>query len=426
MGNLAMDPNSWLMAAHAEDLTYVPGNPGYDVLSAQNAFPFEFGLCDYSPSSFDFEQQKRTNMQPLKQPTTSQLFDGGLPLTQSQDTGSFIGSSIYPSETVFSPLSGTFSDSIPPNPLSSPHGDSSFNNVWNAVRETDFAPGRKNSMDTLISDWGWSQADTSSLPELTPSSPENIEPNIMPMPAQPRLQGDCSTHSPTNDASLSRVIRIETDRRFSDAGYIPPVSHSSAVATERVLSLLGCLQPVVPRNNQPMWPLQQDIQPNSFMQQELAMVPALAAEAPSRKRKADNTMSVSAQPESYQPNKKREYLDYYSLCENPHTEQRMPSVETTQTTSEMSETQTASSGPTYTKRRRRLTESERKRNRVLSEKQRREELKGRLDEICSMIPGLHSNLGTKSLVLQQVADWLENLILENTALQSYLNGLTCC
>lgn len=420
-----MDPNSWLMATQsADEFAYVPSIPQDDILSAQSAFPFEFGLCEYAPIGFDYEQQKQANTQSFKQPTTSHLFDGGLPSAQPQDTGPLTGSSMYSSESIFSPISGTFSDSLSPNPLSPSYGESSYNHIWGIINENDVAPARKNSMDTMISDWGWSQADTSSLPELTPSSPENINPSIMPMAAPPQLQGDCSAQSPTDDGSLSRVIRIETDRRFSDAGYIPPVSHSSAVVTERVLSLLGCLQPVVPPNNQSMWPVQQQFHPNAFMQPELAMAPAMEAAAPSRKRKADDMMLENT--EACQPNKKREYLDYYSFCENPQTEQRVPSVESTQATGESSETQQAPAAPTYTKRRRRLTESERKRNRVLSEKQRREELKGRLDEICSMIPGLHSNLGTKSLVLQQVADWLENLLLENTALQRYLNTLTCC
>ncbi|KAI5307916.1 hypothetical protein KEM55_007062 [Ascosphaera atra] len=223
---------------------------------------------------------------------------------------------------------------------------------------------------------------------------------------------------PYTDPSASRVIRIETDPCFSDSGYNPPVNHSSAAATERVMSLLGSLQPVISsaRSNLTTWQSQQPVHDESFMQQAVF----------SKKRKFEDEADLSFGAESYQPNKRREYLDYFSFYDVPQTAQRYASVESTEAPSEISETQVTSTSLTYTKRRRRLTANERKRNRVLSEKQRREELKGRLDEICAMVPGLHSNLGTKSFVLQQVADWLQNLLGENRKLQSYLKELPPC
>lgn len=81
--------------------------------------------------------------------------------------------------------------------------------------------------------------------------------------------------------------------------------------------------------------------------------------------------------------------------------------------------------------RRMLTPSERRRNRMLGEKQRREELNRRLAEICALVlaeeggGGLRMRLalGTKSVVLQRVADWLERLIRDNERLKVYLRGL---
>ncbi|KAI5289424.1 hypothetical protein KEM54_003880 [Ascosphaera aggregata] len=449
-----MDTDSWLTASHAEDLSFMANNSGFDVLSSQSTFSIESGLCDQSALICEFEQPTKIPVQSITQPTPyqlfddglplpyhqdtgaikNQLFDDGLPLPHHQDTGALNSSPMYSSDTVFSPFSGSLSDtSSSSDLLSSPYSDTSFSGLWNLAPENNFAPGRKESMDTLISEWGWSQADTSSLPELTPSSPDDADRNMMSMAAPPPLQPDsvsASAQSPvTHAAIMSRVIRIETDRRFSDAGYIPPVSHSSAAATQRVLSLLGCLQPVIPDQVMPVWPLQQEHPPDTLKQSEIA-APTAATSAimavPSKKRKAVDIIQSSFDFETRQPNKKREYLDYFSFYK-AQPEQCIPAVESLNVPSEPpSSTQDTSTSTNFTKRRRRLTESERKRNRVLSEKQRREELKGRLDEICSMIPGLHSNLGTKSLVLQQVADWLENLLLENKALQTYLNNLTRC
>ncbi|KAI5290231.1 hypothetical protein KEM52_000526, partial [Ascosphaera acerosa] len=416
-----------------EDLTIVPGNSNYDILSAQNAFPYEFGLCDQPTSAYDFIQASKYETATALQPSATDFIGCGLSFALHPESSSALDYTA-PSEAAISPLSGSFSDASSSfDAVLSPCDDANFNGVFGLPAGAMNGPGRKESIDTLASGWDWSASDAGSVPELTPATPEDANPATLPIG-----QASMGCDSPMLDASsASRVIKIETDRRFSEAGYIPPVSHSSAVATERVLSLLGCLHPVAQEHGLFAWPAQQRFQTQAFVphQPQLSVTPSNAAvvEQSAKKRKLDATAQLCLDAEAGLSNQPQEYLNYLPVYEQHQACQNVSSGEPSQPTSHstplssMPSTGTQSPQPTttLTKRRRRLTESERKRNRVLSEKQRREELKGRLDEICSMIPGLHSNLGTKSLVLQQVADWLENLLLENKALQTYLGTLQC-
>lgn len=70
-----------------------------------------------------------------------------------------------------------------------------------------------------------------------------------------------------------------------------------------------------------------------------------------------------------------------------------------------------------------LTEEQKRSNHILSEQKRRNLIKQGFDDLCSLVPELRGGGYSKSAILIQAADWLENLLKGNEELRATLAGL---
>ncbi|KAI5308157.1 hypothetical protein KEM55_006422, partial [Ascosphaera atra] len=236
-----MDTNQWLSAAYAEEVNFPQSNTGFDILSADSAFSRGLNPYDFSTDDLDTANTKKYNSQNFGQWPNPPMYKPGAALPQPQCTTPV--DSHFASMDLYSPLSATASDSsMMSGLLTSPFPDATFNGAMDSTSQQNITPDRKCSIDTTASDWTWGPSDTSSLSGMSLSTPTSADRD----PSPPSMHKPEETFQfPYTDPSASRVIRIETDPCFSDSGYNPPVNHSSAAATERVMSLLGSLQPVI-------------------------------------------------------------------------------------------------------------------------------------------------------------------------------------
>ncbi|KAK2752156.1 hypothetical protein FQN55_008046 [Onygenales sp. PD_40] len=70
-----------------------------------------------------------------------------------------------------------------------------------------------------------------------------------------------------------------------------------------------------------------------------------------------------------------------------------------------------------------LTEEQKRTNHILSEQKRRNLIKQGFDDLCSLVPELHGGGFSKSTMLIQAAEWLEDLLRGNEMLQAQLATL---
>jgi hypothetical protein len=76
--------------------------------------------------------------------------------------------------------------------------------------------------------------------------------------------------------------------------------------------------------------------------------------------------------------------------------------------------------PTSKAPRENLSEEQKRTNHILSEQKRRNLIRQGFDDLCSLVPGLRGGGFSKSAMLTQAADWLEDLLRGNELLQSQL------
>lgn len=70
-----------------------------------------------------------------------------------------------------------------------------------------------------------------------------------------------------------------------------------------------------------------------------------------------------------------------------------------------------------------LTEEQKRSNHILSEQKRRNLIRQGFDDLCSLVPGLHGGGFSKSAMLTQAADWLEEVLRGNEILKAQLSEL---
>jgi hypothetical protein len=70
-----------------------------------------------------------------------------------------------------------------------------------------------------------------------------------------------------------------------------------------------------------------------------------------------------------------------------------------------------------------LTEEQKRNNHILSEQKRRNLIKQGFDDLCELVPDLKGGGYSKSAMLVQAADWLENMLKGNEELRAMLLSL---
>lgn len=203
----------------------------------------------------------------------------------------------------------------------------------------------------------------------------------------------------------TRGLHWGSDGSFMDQGYVaPPDQPDMETRTRDLLEHLDCFEP-------------QDSAANT--------------RAPSPERMAGNHGQRTAfrqaeEDESSQPRKRQRVVkansEQYSDDEDSRSmsrKSRTPSIAKGRRSSSDTSRKTRVT-PTSKAPRENLSEEQKRTNHILSEQKRRNLIRQGFDDLCSLVPGLRGGGFSKSAMLTQAADWLEDLLRGNELLQSQL------
>lgn len=206
----------------------------------------------------------------------------------------------------------------------------------------------------------------------------------------------------------TRGLHWGSDNSFMDQGYVAPVDQPDMeTRTRELLDHLDCFEPQSSAAN---------------------------TRAPSPERMADTQGQHTAfrqadEDDASQPRKRQRMAkpkveqfsdedDSRSLSRNSRT----PSVAKARRASTDTSRKTRVT-PTGKAPRENLSEEQKRTNHILSEQKRRNLIRQGFDDLCSLVPGLRGGGFSKSAMLTQAADWLEDLLRGNEILRSQLTDM---
>ncbi|KAJ5150135.1 hypothetical protein N7448_001713 [Penicillium atrosanguineum] len=204
-----------------------------------------------------------------------------------------------------------------------------------------------------------------------------------------------------------RGLHWGSDNSFMDQGYIaPPDQPDMETRTKDLLEHLDCFEPQSSAAN---------------------------TRAPSPERMTGAHAQRSAfRPidgeESSQPRKRQRTIkdgDQYSDDEDSKLQtrkSRTPSNAKARRASNQT-TRRGSITPGSKLPRENLSEEQKRTNHILSEQKRRNLIRQGFDDLCTLVPGLRGGGFSKSAMLTQAADWLEDLLRGNEVLHSQLANM---
>ncbi|KAJ5923899.1 hypothetical protein N7466_008086 [Penicillium verhagenii] len=199
-----------------------------------------------------------------------------------------------------------------------------------------------------------------------------------------------------------RSLQWGTDISFMDQGYVaPPDQPDEETRTRELLNHLDCFEPQTSAAN---------------------------TRAPSPERMPgghahrSSIHSIDTEDVS-QPRKRqriiKEYLSDDDDAKLPPRKSRTPSNTKVRRVS-TNAPRKASIQSNSKNARENLSEEQKRTNHILSEQKRRNLIRQGFDDLCSLVPGLRGGGFSKSAMLTQAADWLEDIIRGNDILQSQL------
>ncbi|ODM16107.1 hypothetical protein SI65_08541 [Aspergillus cristatus] len=226
------------------------------------------------------------------------------------------------------------------------------------------------------------------------------------------------THKPISAdqrASKVRTLHWGSDISFMDRGYLaPPDQPNEEEQTKGLLDNLQCLEPQSSAAN---------------------------TRAPSPERTAGG-LDAGTGPSSNMQHSRSAYQD--AMVEDPQPKKRQKTLIKTEddnSDEESSKPRRRSKSNGYTKPRRgsndsfrkskagakaareNLSEEQKRNNHILSEQKRRNLIRQGFDDLCSLVPGLRGGGFSKSAMLTQAADWLEDMMRGNEILRGQLAEL---
>lgn len=226
------------------------------------------------------------------------------------------------------------------------------------------------------------------------------------------------THKPIpadQRASKVRTLHWGSDISFMDRGYLaPPDQPNEEEQTKGLLDNLQCLEPQSSAAN---------------------------TRAPSPERTAGGLDARTGSTSNMQHSRSA-YQD--TMDEDPQPKKRQKTLIKTEednSDEESLKTRRRSKSSGYTKPRRgsndsfrkskagakaareNLSEEQKRNNHILSEQKRRNLIRQGFDDMCSLVPGLRGGGFSKSAMLTQAADWLEDMMRGNEILKGQLADL---
>lgn len=203
----------------------------------------------------------------------------------------------------------------------------------------------------------------------------------------------------------TRGLHWGSDNSFMDQGYIaPPEQPDMETRTKELLSNLDCFEPQTSATN---------------------------TRAPTPERRASGQQAAYREVDGNdgtQPRKRQrtikgeEFSDEEIDAKLQTRKSRTPSNakvrRASSATARKGSITAGSKAP-----RENLTEEQKRTNHILSEQKRRNLIRQGFDDLCSLVPGLRGGGFSKSAMLTQAADWLEELLRGNEILQSQLSDM---
>ena len=200
----------------------------------------------------------------------------------------------------------------------------------------------------------------------------------------------------------SRSLHWGSDISFMDQGYIaPPDQPDEETRTRELLNHLDCFEPTSAANTRAPSP-----EHMSGTNTQRADYHALEAEDSSQPRKRQRVIKE----DQLSDEDEMKLLSRKSRTPS-NAKARRASTDTSRKVRIQPGSKTA---------RENLSEEQKRTNHILSEQKRRNLIRQGFDDLCSLVPGLRSGGFSKSAMLTQAADWLEDLLRGNEILQSQL------
>ncbi|KAJ5525635.1 hypothetical protein N7494_012285 [Penicillium frequentans] len=200
-----------------------------------------------------------------------------------------------------------------------------------------------------------------------------------------------------------RSLQWGTDISFMDQGYVaPPDQPDEETRTRELLDHLDCFEPQTSAaNTRPPSP---ERMPGSHAHH--SSIHSIDIEDASQPRKRPRMIKedpLSDEDEMKLPARKSRTMS--------NAKARRASTNAPRKASIQSNSKNA---------RENLSEEQKRTNHILSEQKRRNLIRQGFDDLCSLVPGLRGGGFSKSAMLTQAADWLEEIMRGNEILQSQL------
>ncbi|KAJ9209113.1 transcriptional regulator family: Helix-loop-helix [Paecilomyces variotii] len=213
-----------------------------------------------------------------------------------------------------------------------------------------------------------------------------------------------------------RTLRWGSDASFMDQGYLPPPQHNMEERTKDLLDKLECFEP-------------QSSAANTRAPSPVRMTgngdwaSLHGGYMPSGLRNDEN---VSDQ---LQPRKRQKSMVKAEDADSDVDASRSRTKKTKTSSQDKARRNSSDAGSRKAKQgsgkhaRENLTEEQKRTNHILSEQKRRNLIKQGFDELCSLVPELRGGGFSKSAMLMQAADWLQDMLHGNEILKAQLADL---
>lgn len=313
--------------------------------------------------------------------------------------------SANPSQTEITPTSeviaaasmlyqnGMNGNDLAPTYDNSLHGDTSHQDAKSAIKTENFNSGMSRGSDSRFGQ-GF----------LSPHVEKGLHTTEMYFDVQQSGPLDQQT------SAKVRALRWGSDISFVDQGYLaPPEQQNDEERTLDLLQQMECLeQQSSAANTRPSSP-----RPTHTTDWTMSR--------PNDSRHSIAEVADSSRPRKKQKNKIKEEEQDDADVSTLARKKRMPPKNRRLST--VTET---SSSPTPRKAkpaRENLTEEQKRANHILSEQKRRNLIKQGFDDLCALVPELHGGGFSKSAMLAQAADWLDDILRGNEILKAQLAEL---
>ncbi|KAL3469878.1 hypothetical protein BJX99DRAFT_240440 [Aspergillus californicus] len=211
-----------------------------------------------------------------------------------------------------------------------------------------------------------------------------------------------------------RPLHWGSDSSFMDQGYVaPPDQPDEEQRTKELLGNLECLEPQSSATNTRA--------PTPDRIANYHPVPWANSEAVNHISEMGKDYGDTMEDFSHPKKKQRVKREDDDLSDGDNLQQRLKRSKGRRMSSDASRKSKTSQSSKNS--RENLTEEQKRSNHILSEQKRRNLIRTGFEDLCTLVPGLKGGGFSKSAMLTQAADWLDEMIDGNRALKTQLANM---